>query len=316
MIDACGHSPTRTHETMLAYARVYDRLCRQAGAESISDSASRLRAVIAWWTTRDGAWSPATIRLYRAAIRASAATLSSSPDWQAADDAGLNCLTSQAPTPRPRTARRRTSARKRKTVSRNDLDRVAKRAKRSGTRTGVLLASMLRFGALIGLRPSEWANARVNEGVLSIRSAKVSNGRGITVREIALDKLGEPFVDKLRQFLDDLEHEIREVGWPRLYRRIAKRLYRICKALKVRPICLYSIRHQALANGKTALDRVDVAALAGHVSVRTAATHYARRRSGWCVSVVLLPTPATRAAVRVTTTTTPIFRSRRTSLGP
>lgn len=312
MIDACGRIATRTHDTTASYKRVYARLCHQSGAESIADGVPRIRAVITWWQMHDRAWAPATIRQYRAAIRAAGETLSSALDWRTV----LNNLLSHAPAPRPRSAPRRTSARKRKSIPHDDLIKLADATQKAGDRTGALLAGMLLFGAVVGLRPSEWVNARISGGSLAIRSAKTTNQRGIAVREIALERLGDPVVGKLYQFLDVLNQEIGKAGWPRLYRRIAKRLYRICQSMKFRPICLYTVRHQAIANGKLVLDRFDVAALAGHVSIRTAATHYGRRRSGWRNTIVLLPTPATRAAVRVTTTTPPIFRSRRRPLGP
>lgn len=306
MIDATGRLVEKTEKTKENYKKIYLSLLRRSGAAAFGDEHSILAAVVEWWQSQGGAWRPATIRQYRASIRAAAESV-----WGAPDRVPPTITASLAvpPAPRPRSEPRRTSARKRKSVADADLTKIAAAALKAQDNSGRLLAGLVLFGRSLGLRPVEWPRARVVNDVLKIRSAKTTNGRGIEIREISLVDLSPVLYEKLRQFLEILRVEVRLTGWRRLYRRLVKRLYRICRKLKIKTISLYTVRHQCLANAKISLDRVDVAALAGHVSARTAAAHYGRRRSGWRDVLVLRPTPATRAAVRVQTTPTPVFRS-------
>lgn len=250
MTDACGRFSTRTAATNVSYAHIYDRLCRQSGAESTMDSVARLRAVVAWWQSQDGAWTSATIRQYRAAIIATADTQNCTQDSRTAIDAALETLRSHSPAPRSRSAPRRTSARKRKSVSDTDLEIVVAGIMERNDRTARILAGMLLFGILLGLRPCEWPQARVVGTRLSIKSAKATNDRGIPHRVIELDKMGALNIDRLRSLLGLIQIEIKDVGWPKLYARVSKRLSRFRGALKSRNICLYTVRHQCLANAK------------------------------------------------------------------
>ena len=51
-------------------------------------------------------------------------------------------------------------------------------------------------------------------------------------------------------------------------------------------ITCYSARHQAIANAKSAgLTPLEVAAIFGHSSIKTAQLHHARAKAGWRLSV-------------------------------
>lgn len=314
MVDACGIVSFRTLATEESYKKSYLRLCRQCGADVSVDRIVRLEAVTAWWRANSGAWRPATIRQYRAAILAEADAMSSSPRWTQDHKTKYANLSKESPLPRDRSAPRRTSAKKRRTVRENEIRKLAIAAGGARDRTGFILAGMLTYGASFGLRPCEWADARIVDGTLAIRSAKSTNGRGIENRFIETSILDPGAVARFILFLDVLHEEVGAHGWSKIYNRLAKRLYRLCLKLDIPVVCLYAVRHQALANAKSALDRVDVAALAGHVSVRTAATHYARRRNAWRPKPIPRPTPETRAAVRVTATVARCLRSTSLSI--
>ncbi len=309
MVDACGLVVSRTPHTEESYRKTYLRLCRRCGADVSVDRIGLLEAVTAWWQAHSGLWRPATIRQYRAAILAEADALSLSSRWTPDHKAKYANLSKESPLPRDRAAPRRTSAKKRRTVREKEIRKLATAAAGTKDRTGFMLAGILVYGASVGLRPCEWADARIVDGTLAIRSAKTTNGRGIESRFIEISILGAEKVARFSYFLNVLHEEIGTYGWSKIYRRLAKRLYRLCKKIGIPVISLYTVRHQALANAKRALDRVDVAALAGHVSVRTAATHYARRRNAWRPKPILRPTPEMRAAVRVTATVARALRS-------
>jgi hypothetical protein len=72
-----------------------------------------------------------------------------------------------------------------------------------------------------------------------------------------------------------------EIGFKRLWQRMASLIARACKRIKIARVSLYTSRHQGMANAKAWMSDEQVAAAAGHKTTRTAALHYAKRRSGW-----------------------------------
>ena len=70
-------------------------------------------------------------------------------------------------------------------------------------------------------------------------------------------------------------------GWAKLHGRLASRLARVCKAVGIDRVSLYTLRHVGIASAKTWMEPHEVAAAAGHGSVHTATSHYAKRRTGW-----------------------------------
>src|SRR5690606_24510420 len=81
--------------------------------------------------------------------------------------------------------------------------------------------------------------------------------------------------------------------------RLAARLARVCKTLGIPRVSFYTLRHVGMATAKSWMTPLEVAAAAGHGSVRTAMSHYAKRRSGWVgLKLAGKPTAASIARVR------------------
>ncbi|TAL63639.1 MAG: hypothetical protein EPN79_15915 [Burkholderiaceae bacterium] len=153
------------------------------------------------------------------------------------------------------------------------------------------LLTWLRAGRIAGARPSEWRSAGLIEidGVPALRfgNAKVTNGRGNGEQRHLLLDLATPedlghLDDMLYMLVEqektpgyDFDAELRRLS---LYMRYVTR-----KCLGERPAypTLYSLRHQFAADlkGPGTYSQSQVAALMGHGSTATAATHYGRKTS-------------------------------------
>lgn len=185
------------------------------------------------------------------------------------------------PQPRPSSAPRQTSALKRRSVSAKQRNQIVTHLFKRGTPTTRLLTRLVFVSSIIPIRPGEWRFARVVHGGLLIRCAKTSNGRGISASRLV--SINDPtLLAVVGQTIAGIRSQAAgEGGWTRLYARLARSLTRACNVIGVRPICLYTLRHQAIATAKKHFCLTTVAALAGHASVATATHSYAKRRSGW-----------------------------------
>ncbi len=136
----------------------------------------------------------------------------------------------------------------------------------------------------IGARPSELEHARLVGHTLVMLNGKHSHGRapGIT-RHISLERMPSIVRDATACLLVAIKRLTTQYGsTERVCRMLAERLARVCKRLRLVRISLYALRHIAIATWKRAgLDPIEIAALAGHVSTRTAWQHYARGKHGW-----------------------------------
>jgi integrase len=166
-----------------------------------------------------------------------------------------------------------------------------------------------------GLRPSEWANAKMTEQGLLVLNGKNSNGRAcgdyrtvpvtpeqfslfLSENRLSMDAehgaeivaaytgLTQRFVPHLYALLgqvDDLmSQRLDLLGFndPALRKEALRRFYRqgSTQFSGFKPkICLYSGRHQFGANVKSVLEPEVVAALMGHASDETNQIHYARK---------------------------------------
>jgi hypothetical protein len=93
----------------------------------------------------------------------------------------------------------------------------------------------------------------------------------------------------------------KEMGsWEKVHDILAERLARICRRLRLVRISLYSLRHAAIATWKKAkLSRIEIAAMAGHISIKTASRHYAPSKHGWGPKAVCVKAdPQTISVVR------------------
>lgn len=136
---------------------------------------------------------------------------------------------------------------------------------------------------------------------LYVKNAKATNGRGNgAYRAHDLQMLDKGRIAELDLFLQKLRKAAESSGgWPVLLRRLAARLARVYRELNIRRVSLYTLRHVGMATAKLHLEAREVAAAAGHASVTTATSHYAKRRSGWRrLKVVCRPTRDSVARVR------------------
>ncbi len=180
----------------------------------------------------------------------------------------------------------RTSALKRKFLPLDDLDRLETRLRRlARSPMAVVTADWLRAGCLTGLRPCEWSDASLDGDLLTVRNRKTSNGRGNGVfRTLDLSALSNADLSVVARMAE------RGAGWAALgtyasrQAACAEIVREACLAIWPSPrrhYTLYSARHQALANAKDALSPVEVGALAGHKTSRTAVRSYGLRGSAW-----------------------------------
>ncbi len=164
----------------------------------------------------------------------------------------------------------------------------------------------------LGLRSCEWQRARIVGRTLVILNAKFSNDRAPGVdRRISLERVPAQIVLGVKRLIEMIGTLVEMHGsWEKVHGLLAERLARICKRLRLVRISLYSLRHAAMATWKRAkLSRVEIAALAGHISITTACRHYAPGKHGWDPKTVRVNAdPQTIAIVRQYSESTSKFR--------
>jgi integrase len=151
------------------------------------------------------------------------------------------------------------------------------------------LLTWLQAGRLVGLRPSEWASAFIDNSthdpLLMVSNAKTTHGRGNgESRSLNLKGLDAEELSWIQDMLDMINGYRSEMTFSSLQTRIGdymKFVTRKCFGHRNTYPTLYSLRHQFSANAKfSGATRAEIAAMMGHGSDATAGTHYAKRRSG------------------------------------
>lgn len=294
--DCIGRVVTRTEVTTACYRERYHNLCVMAEREA--GAGRDINEVIAWFCRQDCRWAASTIRQYRAALRCALELTRLHPSVRER----LERLMAKGPAPRV-SGPKRTSARKRKSFSPQEFSRLIQYLRRTRRPDDALIAPFLGFGILLFLRPSEYLQACIEGNILYVKNAKSTNGRGngeYRARDLA--PLGEAPIGKLDLFLRNLRKAVDAAGgWRVLHGRLAARLARACRTLNIRRVSLYTLRHVGMATAKLHLGAREVAAAAGHASVATTTSHYAKRRTGWRrLKVVCRPTRDSVERVRGT----------------
>lgn len=286
-IDATKRLVTRTDETVEAYRTAFEGLVRCAGATSLGTDA--LAGTLAWFVSQHERWSPTTIRVYAASVHQAIDDAVATGNYSSVDGEVLRTAL-DIKRPRPRlTGPRRTSARKRRSCRPNEIQAVRAVLLGDGQMPShsdnAVVAQLLFHGSLLGLRPCEWAHARVEGTLLIVRNAKCTNGRACG--EIRTIELLGPYANPIaRENLVTLITAMNDraatgIEAKRAMGRLSARLDRACQKAGVARISLYTLRHIALASAKQVMTVAEVAAFAGHAADRTAGQHYAKRRSGW-----------------------------------
>ncbi|MBU1306471.1 MAG: hypothetical protein KKF33_13250 [Alphaproteobacteria bacterium] len=84
-----------------------------------------------------------------------------------------------------------------------------------------------------------------------------------------------------RQCGADHDHGLTKAEFAKWQKVLAEQLRRACVRIGIRELSLYSFRHVAIATWAAAgLSPKEIADLSGHISIRTAHTHYARAAVG------------------------------------
>ena len=184
--------------------------------------------------------------------------------------------------PEPRTSRKKTLD---CTEEERDLihAELVRRARHGDVLAGVIQL-VLEISPRLGVRPSEWPDSRLVGSVLLVRNGKNSGGRATgPTRPISLERMPGDLVRVADGLLSIVRRLVKKFGsMERLCRILAERLARVCKRLGLVRISIYTLRHVAIATWKRGgLSAEEIAALAGHVSTRTAWSHYARGKHGW-----------------------------------
>jgi hypothetical protein len=288
-LDACALAPTRTPATIAQYRKAAAQLIRRSDPDVDGDDVYRLAHAVGWFASRHGVWVKTTIRHHRAALRQAIDDLDAAVGLEpkVVEDL-IERLSGAAPTPKDRRAPKLASARKRRSFRQDERRRLVIALSGKRTATARLLVGLLFFGPKLGLRPIEWRDAVLRGGSLFIRCAKNTNGRGLApFRVLTLSGFDQRALAALDEFLADFKREAaRARYWQRFHERLAKALTRACAEIGVKKIALYTLRHCALATAKRAMSPQEVAAFAGHASVRTAQQSYAKRRHGWRLAKV------------------------------
>ena len=192
----------------------------------------------------------------------------------------------------------RTSAKKAKTISIEEIRRIIMAMKDSeGSRKDLSeqLTLFMVASFFSGLRPSEWGQAELVEGSaglqLKVVNAKATNGRSNgRFRHIHLDGFDNFEVLAVQRTIECARAAI-EIpnGYHLWQQRLRNHLRRVAIKAFGKRVCypsLYTFRHQFAANAKKAFTQEEVAALLGHGSTATAGRHYARARSANGTSMV------------------------------
>jgi hypothetical protein len=180
------------------------------------------------------------------------------------------------------------------------------------------LLAYLEAGRRAGLRPSEWAKARLlhcaksKRCMLVVRNRKDTNGRshGAFRRLVWNRASAEVDIIPIRAFLEVVDGQLRGAPledradrWKTFCRAMQDRLRNLSRALwprRKRHPCLYTARHMFAAVAKAENSKIEIAALMGHAVDETATKHYARPSKGRKgLPPVTIPTAHPRDVARV-----------------
>lgn len=292
-VDCTGRIVDRTIKTEADYAKRAMQLFQQAKREDAS--VNNLADVVGWFCRQHARWAPSTVRQYRAALL-----------YDLASDAtpfGDRPTLSEALGAGPRAkdgGPKRTSSRKRKSLRIEEFTKLLEFFNQSIHADDKLILGFVALGAALFLRPIEYLSAEVIGTTIIVQNAKSTNGRANGVeRERDLSTMPPGTLDNLKTFLVALKRALEHTGdWRRLRDRLAARLARVCKKLGIGRVSLYTLRHVGIATAKTWMTPIEVAASAGHGAVRTATSHYAKRRTGW-IGLKLAGKPSAKSISRV-----------------
>ncbi|MCJ2082435.1 hypothetical protein [Methylobacterium sp. J-090] len=158
---------------------------------------------------------------------------------------------------------------------------LKKLALRDRTMTAAAAALYTLVEPRVGFRPVELCGATVEGTILAIPNAKLGNGQD-RWRRLDLKNYPNAVIAAIRILVRLAPAPGNPQAFARWRNGLASSLARASLAAGGRRLALYSFRHVAIATWeKSGFSAEEIAALAGHLSMRTARTHYARAASGW-----------------------------------
>lgn len=315
-------TPTKTSETLVLYDRIFERLKKftredmeaRGGAISGDDELTPF-AIVQTFRERESSWSKSTAKLYGVALHFGLRNMGSPDAYDAArvlknataydeyvDDEKRHALEQQHRLHTENVARERkereaaiaagedkprTSGQKAKRLATPDLRRLMGALKDSRSRWGNMTAIWIYAGYLTGLRPAEWATAKVGKNlkgqmVLTVENAKATNARSFgETRDIQLTKMTPKDLACIEEQVR-VSNEWHKAGrFEEFYDGCRFLLLGVNKRLwpkRTTHPTLYTSRHMFASNAKSVFSKVEVAALMGHGSADTAGLHYGKKR--------------------------------------
>jgi integrase len=290
-------------ETSDQYFKLVRRIERDV--RSANNGVVCLEFIVRWLqqVAMEGKISQGTMRLWKSAALfaiacdATEALVNSDPLWEFNEAYNAIQAISLKNLPKKTT---KTSSPKLKHFPKYLLDEFLSYASQSPHGRNIQTAALfLRANILAGLRPQEWFDAEIDrdEGlenlVMKVRNAKSSsiraNGeyRVIVLKDITKDELSSLylFLNTARGFASVRPNLTKSVRADEFYKPLGRTLhdfFRKSHPELERYPTPYSTRHQAVANAKASgLSDIEIAALFGHASIKTAQEHYGSKKEAW-----------------------------------
>lgn len=196
---------------------------------------------------------------------------------------------------------RKTSALKETKFPQAHFERaLAYLTKFSNSKYSLILADWMVAGITTGLRPIEWQatdveviedpNAPDGRWVwLYVLNAKATNGRGNgLVRTIDISDFDDETIGAVSRmsnrgltWLKDMSYDHHQSQCSQLLYYVSDKIFTAPGLGRKKSYCLYSLRHQFIANMKAIKKSEEVSALVGHIVTETAHANYAKSRSAW-----------------------------------
>lgn len=149
-----------------------------------------------------------------------------------------------------------------------------------GNPNAVLACLFVLVAGHAGFRPVELRGASLAGSLLTMPNAKKRPGHEPT-RTLDIFGLHADVKKGIALLLSLVDHDLAKSEFAKWQKVIANQMMRACKRINIRVLSLYSFRHVAIASWSAAgLSPEEIARLCGHISIRTAHTHYARADKG------------------------------------
>lgn len=264
---------TQQEATIKKYHKMANRIVIEFTNATGRDWRLHPMRLIEWVGDQRPRWPTATWRVYRAAM--TSIIRNEFPGHVNEAIKILNCASATLPA-KPQKARRL-----KKLLPEHMALLVAHATSRSSPNLSLAIL-MLRAGEIVGLRPHEWFGARCEANAVIVQNSKHTNGRAFgPIRTIQIEGVSVEENEAILRLIELANSYTTDEAWLNHVQTVRVTLGRATAAIGIQGLHLYSARHQFSANAKLAgLSNTEIAALMGHASNETAATHYGRRSAG------------------------------------